>query len=216
MLMAFLPIKAFTQPTRVTDNETTLSFDITSIANFDERVYFLYNLVTDGRFDVITSERDGFFVINASDAFEGISLLETFADFREQNAYDFASMSKEQAADLAAEFKGLLPYEFTSSLMMDYYIRSRQNNTCANADPFCTDNGMYEFPAGVNAGSGESGPYYDCLYSTPNPAWYYMRILNPGNIDIYMYSTPQVDIDFCCWGPFTDPTTPCPNGLTSN
>ena len=112
--------------------------------------------------------------------------------------------------------KGALPFEFVSSLMMDYYIRSRQNNTCANADPFCTDNGMYEFPAGVNAGSGESGPDYDCLYTTPNPAWYYMRILNPGNIDIYMYSTPSVDIDFCCWGPFTDPSSPCPNGLTSN
>jgi len=216
MLMALMPIKVFAQPTKVAGNETTISFDITSIANFDERVFFLYNLVTDGRFDVITSERDGFFVISASDAFEGISLSETFADFREQNAYDFASMSKEQAADLAAEFKGLLPYEFTNSLMMDYYIRSRQNNTCANADPFCTDNGMYEFPAGVNAGSGESGPYYSCLYSTPNPAWYYMRILNPGDIDIYMYSTPSHDIDFCCWGPFTDPTTPCPNGLTSD
>ena len=29
-----------------------------------------------------------------------------------------------------------------------------------------------------------------------------------------MYSTPQVDIDFCCWGPFDDPLEPCPNGLT--
>ena len=43
-----------------------------------------------------------------------------------------------------------------------------------------------------------------------------MRIGNPGAIDIYMYSTPQVDIDFCCWGPFDDPIEPCPNGLTAN
>ena len=204
------------QPNRTTVNEPTISFDITNIANFDERVFFLYNLMTDGRFDVIHGEQDGFFVISASNSYEGINLAETFADFREQNASDFSSMSKEQAAEVAAEYKGALPFEFVSSLMMDYYIRSRQNNTCANADPFCTDNGMYEFPAGVNAGSGESGPDYDCLYTTPNPAWYYMRILNPGNIDIYMYSTPSVDIDFCCWGPFTDPSSPCPNGLTSN
>ena len=216
VLMMLMPIKSFTQPARIAGNETTISFDITSIDIFDERVFFLYNLVTDGRFEVITSEQDGVFVVSASDAFEGLNLRSAFADFREQNANDFMSMSKEQASEVAAECKSLLPYEFTSSLMMDYYIRSRQNNTCANADPFCTDNGMYEFPAGVNAGSGESGPDYSCLYSTPNPAWYYMRILNPGNIDIYMYSTPSKDIDFCCWGPFTDPTTPCPNGLTAD
>ncbi len=216
LLLALLPLKSMAQPNRTTVNEPTISFDITNIANFDERVFFLYNLMTDGRFDVIHGEQDGFFVISASNSYEGINLAETFADFREQNASDFSSMSKEQAAEVAAEYKGALPFEFVSSLMMDYYIRSRQNNTCANADPFCTDNGMYEFPAGVNAGSGESGPDYDCLYTTPNPAWYYMRILNPGNIDIYMYSTPSVDIDFCCWGPFTDPSSPCPNGLTSN
>ena len=216
LLLALLPLKSMAQPNKTTVNEPTISFDITNIANFDERVFFLYNLMTDGRFDVIHGEQDGFFVISANNSYEGINLAETFADFREQNASDFSSMSKEQAAEVAAEYKGALPFEFVSSLMMDYYIRSRQNNTCANADPFCTDNGMYEFPAGVNAGSGESGPDYDCLYTTPNPAWYYMRILNPGNIDIYMYSTPSVDIDFCCWGPFTDPSSPCPNGLTSN
>ena len=216
IFLVLLPMKSFAQPTRIASNNPTILFDITNIANFDERVFFLYNLTTDGRFVVINSEQDGVFVISANDAFEDMNLRTAFDDFRIQNNNDFTTMSKEQAAEMAAEYKGLLPHEFTSSLMMDYYIRSRQNNTCANADPFCTDNGMYQFPAGVNAGSGESGPYYDCLYTTPNPAWYYMRILNPGNIDIYMYSTPSHDIDFCCWGPFTDPTTPCPNGLTAN
>ena len=43
-----------------------------------------------------------------------------------------------------------------------------------------------------------------------------MRIGNPGSMDIYMYSTPLVDIDFCCWGPFDDPTASCPNGLTED
>jgi len=77
-----------------------------------------------------------------------------------------------------------------------------QNNLCETADPFCTGS-VYTFPAGVNAGSGQSGPYYDCLYTTPNPAWYYMRVADPGSIVIYMYSSPSEDIDFCCWGPFT-------------
>ena len=217
MFMMIVPMKSFAQPTRIADNELTISFDITTIANFDERIFFLYNLTTDGRFEVITSEDDGIFIVSANEAYEDMNLAETFADFCEQNAIDFLGMDKVQAAETAAEYKGMLPYEFASSLMMDYYIRSRQNNTCANADPFCTDNGMYQFPAGVNAGSGETGPYYDCLSTTPNPAWYYMQIDNPGNIDIYMYSTPSHDIDFCCWGPYptiTDPS-PCSN-LTSN
>ena len=97
MLITLMPIKAFTQPTRIAGNEATISFDITSIDNFDERVFFLYNLVTDGRFEVITSEQDGVFVVSASDAFEGLNLRSAFADFREQNASDFRSMSKEQA-----------------------------------------------------------------------------------------------------------------------
>ena len=217
MFMMIIPMKSFAQPTRIADNELTISFDITTIANFDERIFFLYNLTTDGRFEVITSENDGIFVVSANEAFGNMNLAETFADFREQNAIDFLNMDKVQAAETAAEYKGMLPHEFASSLMMDYYIRSRQNNTCANADPFCTDNGMYQFPAGVNAGSGETGPYYDCLYTTPNPAWYYMQIDNPGNIDIYMYSTPSHDIDFCCWGPYPTITNPSPcSSLTAN
>jgi hypothetical protein len=43
-----------------------------------------------------------------------------------------------------------------------------------------------------------------------------MLIDNPGAITIYMYSTPLVDIDFICWGPFTDPYIPCVEGLTVN
>ena len=101
-----------------------------------------------------------------------------------------------------------------------YFIRktdfSVTNFTCAEAIPVCTDNGLYEFPAGVNSGIGEAGPDYNCLGTRPNPAWYYLKVDNPGDMDIYMYSTPSVDIDFCCWGPFTDPSEPCPNGLTSD
>ncbi|MCK9616253.1 MAG: PKD domain-containing protein [Lentimicrobiaceae bacterium] len=76
-----------------------------------------------------------------------------------------------------------------------------QNLLCDSALPFCTGTN-YQFPAGVGAGSAQSGPCYNCLSTTPNPAWYYMKIANPGDLHIYMYSTPSKDIDFCCWGPF--------------
>ncbi len=216
MMLLVLPMRQFGQQPQSGHNPPTIDFDITNISLFDERVFFLHNVMNDSRFEVINGEGDGVFVITASEAFGGIDLHEAFAEFREQQALLFAQMGKEEAAELASNYKAALPQNYILSLMMDVYNRSRQNNTCANADPFCTDNGQYQFPAGVNAGSGESGPDYDCLYTQPNPAWYYMQIDNPGNMDIHMYSTPNVDIDFCCWGPFSDPTAPCPNGLTEN
>ena len=215
-MLLTLPMRYFAQNSRTVYNQETIEFDITDIDLFDERVFFIYNLVNDSRFDVKASEEDGIFLINANEAFENLNLEDSFLDFCHQDNADFRQMDKVVAADVACEYKALIPSEMFASLMMDYYVRSRQNNTCANADPFCTDNGQYQFPAGVNAGSGEAGPSYNCLSTTPNPAWYYMRIATPGNINIYMYSTPSHDIDFCCWGPFDDPVSPCPNGLTAN
>ncbi len=90
-----------------------------------------------------------------------------------------------------------------------------QAGLCEDSDPFCTSN-IYTFPAGVNTGNGQAGPNYGCLGSTPNPAWYHMKIAEAGMLQIKMYSTPSKDIDFICWGPFVDPISPCVTQLTSN
>lgn len=90
-----------------------------------------------------------------------------------------------------------------------------QSQYCADSDPFCTGT-TYIFPAGVNTGSAEPGANYGCLSTQPNPAWYHMKILEPGSISIQMFSTPLRDIDFILWGPFIDPVTPCVAGLTAN
>lgn len=86
--------------------------------------------------------------------------------------------------------------------------RETYNDSCHLSMPFCTGT-IYSFPAGVNTQS-QNGPNYNCLNTQPNPAWYHLKIEDPGPIAIYMYSTPSRDIDFCLWGPFTDPITPCP------
>lgn len=216
IMLLFVPMKHQAQLPQFNNNPATIEFNITDIAVFDERIFFMHNLLNDNRFDVINSERDGIFLISADEAYQNLNLEVAFDEFRTEIAAQFAQMDKYDATETALLYKTELPNDIVASLMMDFYVRSRTNNTCATSDPFCTDNGMYQFPAGVNAGSGESGPYYSCLYSTPNPAWYHMRIANPGSITIHMSSSPSHDIDFCCWGPFTDPTTPCPNGLTAN
>jgi len=110
--------------------------------------------------------------------------------------------------------KNILKFLLVAILVSLSYLSFSQNNLCENSSPFCTDT-VYNFPAGVNAGTAQSGANYTCLGTQPNPAWYYMEVLNSGPIDIYMSSTPQVDIDFSCWGPFTNQTTPCVAQLTS-
>ena len=192
-----------------------IEFDITQIASFDERIIFLHELLNDGRFDVINSENDGIFIVTADDSFEDFGVSEVFRDFQLQSSNFFSELDKNEASVLAQTYKADIPDCFVQSLMMDVYMMSRQNNNCAAAEQYCSSYGTYAFPAGVNAGNGELGPNYDCLTSTPNPAWYYLKIVNPGSLDILISSTPSHDLDFCCWGPFDDPVSPCPNGLTT-
>lgn len=92
-------------------------------------------------------------------------------------------------------------------------IFSQNATSCNIAEPFCTGI-TYGFPMNTNT-SAESGPNYACLYTQPNPVWYYLKILDPGNITIYMNSPTGNDIDFVCWGPFNDPVSPCTAQLTA-
>lgn len=89
---------------------------------------------------------------------------------------------------------------------------SAQNSNCAVAAPFCTGNVM-SFPAATQQPPAQAGPNYGCLFSQPNPTWYYMQIASAGPVTIAM-SAAQ-DIDFICWGPFPSLATAC-NSLTGN
>ena len=110
--------------------------------------------------------------------------------------------------------------------------RENENNTCETAMPFCSDNGEYHFYPGVDSGSACGSyttescgqPYNNCtnvsfthetsygtseyngISTAPNPAFFFMRVGQPGDLDIYMegHDTDgyDLDIDFVCWGPF--------------
>ena len=178
---------------------------------FAERVFVAYSLYGSDDFGV-SLDASSRVVAHCSDG--GEEALDAFLKMKHVEFEGYAQLDKYAFGELFVVWQAALPEEVYVALLKQENLRAMtQNNFCNTSEPFCTDNGLYEFPAGVNAGSGESGPYYDCLHTTPNPAWYYLRILDPGNMDIYMYSTPQVDIDFCCWGPFEDPLEPCPDGL---
>lgn len=182
--------------------------------SFAERVFVAYALQESDAFGV-SLDASSRIVVHCNEGDD--HALWTFLEAKHAEFEAYAQLDKYAFGDLFEAWQAALPEEIYVVLLKQENLRAvTQNNFCNTSEPFCTDNGLYEFPAGVSAGSGESGPYYDCLRTRPNPAWYYMRILDPGNMDIYMYSTPQVDIDFCCWGPFDDPLDPCPNGLTSS
>lgn len=75
--------------------------------------------------------------------------------------------------------------------------------------PFCTDEGQYTYCSGV---SGSAASFFGtgsvaCLYTTPAPAWYFMRIDHPGNMTIHIeqhdLNGGGIDVDFACWGPFS-------------
>ena len=78
------------------------------------------------------------------------------------------------------------------------------NFECSSALPFCLDTPM-TFSATTGNSSGEPGPFYACLASQPNPSWFYCKVGQSGSIEITITSNPSNDVDFICWGPFSEP-----------
>jgi gliding motility-associated-like protein len=88
----------------------------------------------------------------------------------------------------------------------------------ASIEPFCSGNEAYIFP---NCNStnvdcteeAEEGPDYGCLFSQPWPAWFYLQIDEPGDLDFEIVQNTafdgngnptgnDLDVDFIAWGPF--------------
>ena len=185
--------------------------ELCNFDGFEETLFCAYSIHAEEGFELVLDQEGAVVVNNTCD---GVDLMD-FIKIKDKEFQGYSNLPKLELGDFVTLWCEALPEEIFAALVKQENVRAAaQNNLCSSALPFCTDNGLYEFPAGVDAGTGEAGPYYACLGTRPNPAWYYMRILDPGDMDIYMYSTPQVDIDFCCWGPFSDPMEPCPMGLT--
>lgn len=78
------------------------------------------------------------------------------------------------------------------------------NTTCAVPNPICSGSPI-SFVA--NAGGAEAatinpGNDYDCLFTSPNPSWFYLEIDQAGNLVIDV--TAGSDVDYAIWGPFTN------------
>ena len=81
-----------------------------------------------------------------------------------------------------------------------------------NIHPFCTEanSGQYEYNSGTTGDAdaffGITSGYLGCIGIAYAPAWYFMRIDNPGDITIHIAQVSStgsaLDVDFACWGPF--------------
>ncbi len=105
-----------------------------------------------------------------------------------------------------------------------------QGSVCADptgdsgADPFCSKTGIV-FPNCSRSDTNcvrnaERGPNYGCLIEQPFPAWYFLQIEDAGDLRFNIVQTQnedgtgiQLDVDYICYGPFTDPIAPCASEL---
>ncbi|MFK7783506.1 MAG: T9SS type A sorting domain-containing protein, partial [Crocinitomicaceae bacterium] len=81
------------------------------------------------------------------------------------------------------------------------------NVNCGVPDPICSGTPI-NFTAqanGTQAAIIDPGNNYDCLFTSPNPSWYYLEIDTGGDLAIDI--TAGSDIDFAIWGPFADLAT---------
>ncbi|MCR5861960.1 hypothetical protein LRS05_07335 [Flavobacterium sp. J372] len=86
-----------------------------------------------------------------------------------------------------------------------------QGNTAAGQQGFCAGNAALTFPNTTNSppASFAEASSYGCLATRPNPAWFYLRVENPGtlqfNISQSTLAGAGIDVDFIAWGPFVGP-----------
>ncbi len=93
------------------------------------------------------------------------------------------------------------------------------NSACYAANSLCTSLDV-SFANTTNAPAAQPGVDYDCLFTQPNPTWFYIPISQAGELDFHIHQQNAMgtglDVDFICWGPFSDPLAPCAGGLNAS
>ena len=226
MLLA-MPLKQWgQQPYRqYADDGILLNFQ--EIDNVDFRVFLLYNLGQDNRFILTANDEPGQFSISSNEDVGMTNLYEAFETFYNNTYTDFGLLSKTDISNLISNWKECITPVYFASIMTDIALRDGRpsNNHCVDSDPFCTSD-VITFAAATSSQTAdqlEGTTLQDgCIGSSYSPAWYHMRIQTSGQFIIHAEghdpnnSSTTRDIDFCIWGPYSDPTSPCVAQLTTN
>ena len=219
------------QPQQIKVSDINLS----NIKTIEERVFIVHSILEKGYYCYTNTRLPNTIDIYvSSDASDELSDFGFFYDhLLYEQLNEFSSLDKTMRGELFVQWRQGVDSEVFRTIYEDFTRGiASENATCETALPF-TANGAFSFSAGVNSSSpcgdvynascsdpykcsGTPGQSSNCLSTAPNPAFYYIRITSPGDLNIYLESTPSVDIDFDCWGPFDDITTACGQLSCSN
>ncbi|HEY0047194.1 MAG TPA: hypothetical protein VGB44_10825, partial [Flavobacterium sp.] len=98
---------------------------------------------------------------------------------------------------------------FLAVTIFSYQDIQAQGSTLDEAEAFCAGGAGLTFQNGTGGTSAQAGIDYGCLGSEPNPAWFYLLIDEPGNLNFVISQTSDagnpIDVDFIAWGPFATP-----------
>ena len=193
---------------RYADDGVELRFS--EIRNIDFRIFLLYRLTHDERFELNAEKENGVFIINSGNSISGDDFFDEFEELYNSTYADFQLLTKVDIGELFPIWKtGVTPLHLMSVLMDITLTKSRNDNDhCINADPFCTSD-YYEFESAYSDGEADEDADFGCIGAPRNPSWYFMRIGTAGPLVIHMEghdptSGDAQDIDFCLWGPFTE------------
>ena len=93
-------------------------------------------------------------------------------------------------------------------------------SSCDAAEPMCSDSNGVKIFSNVT-GVPNSGTF-GCLSETPNPAWFFIRVEQTGDLNFQIIQAADfdasgnptggtIDVDFIAWGPFATPDSNCTN-----
>lgn len=220
-MLVVSPIMQFAQ----TVNNNHIVIEVAEINNPDLRYCTLSALANDNNLIYTVDEENNSVIVTSANDWSESQLQIYYDRMRATIDNDFTTYQmadKETQGATFVSWKESLPRDLFVLLfrlmLIENQDRSRTNQTCATSDPFCTTD-IVSFHIDANPGTVcESGPDYGCMtaYTQRPPYWFHMKIAVAGTFTIRITNTNNNDLDFCAWGPFTDPHTPCPNQLTSD
>lgn len=224
MIVLFLLAIPNTQYGQEVKNHS-IKLELEKIVNPDYRYCMLAYIVNDSNFDYTIDEEDNSVLLYSAEHWSDSQFQNYFDKTLSEIQNEFStydSAVKETRGTMFSSWKDSLPEDLFVLLFRLMLMESPNyrdgNQTCATSDPFCTTD-VVTFHVEANpGGSCENGPHYGCLapYIDRPPFWFHMKIGVAGAFTIRMTNSANVDIDYCCWGPFNDPVTPCPSQLTQS
>jgi PKD repeat protein len=220
-MMVFIPMKHWAQ----TVNNHFIEIEIAKIDNPDLRYCTLAALANDDNLIYSIDEDNNSVIVSAINDWSDSQLQIYYDRLKaaiddEFRAYQIADKETQGASFIS--WKERLPQDLFvllfRQMLIENPVNRDGNQTCATSDPFCTTD-VVSFHIDANPGTVcETGPNYGCMSSFTQrpPFWFHMKIAVGGTFTIRITNTNNNDLDFCAWGPFSDPNTPCTSQLTAD